>query len=114
MLRAVRSYQVTTACFIDGSLGLELIRIASLGSSPAMSTSETVPVEPGNRIQIPSEWVQALGLREQVVLNRTPEGILIRPQPSLSWDEFFAEKLVISSNKDASDEIEISKDDLLY
>jgi bifunctional DNA-binding transcriptional regulator/antitoxin component of YhaV-PrlF toxin-antitoxin module len=79
-----------------------------------MSTSEITHIEAGNRIQIPAEWVQALGLRDRVVLDRTPEGILIRPQPAVTWDDIFAEKLVIGSNTEASDEIEVFKDDLLF
>lgn len=79
-----------------------------------MSTSEITHIEAGNRIQIPAEWVQAMGLRDRVVLDRTPEGILIRSEPKLTWDEFFADGLVIGSNTEASDEIEVSKDDLLF
>jgi hypothetical protein len=41
-----------------------------------MSTTQTTPIEPGYQIQLPAEWAEALGLKGQVVLAQTAEGIL--------------------------------------
>ncbi|HET6881638.1 MAG TPA: hypothetical protein VFI31_15850 [Pirellulales bacterium] len=74
-------------------------------------------LEPGNRIQLPDEWAHALGLRGMVALEKTPEGILVRPCPQTSWDEFFATKLQIGSAPAAAvddDELELTRDDLLF
>ena len=46
-----------------------------------VSSTEITALEPGNRIQLPDEWAQALGLRGLVALDKTPEGILVRPCP---------------------------------
>lgn len=45
---------------------------------------QIAPLEPGNRIQLPDEWAKALGLRGSVALDKTPEGILVRPCPQKS------------------------------
>jgi hypothetical protein len=55
------------------------------------------PVEPGNRIQLPADWAQDLGLRGLVALERTGEGILVRPCPRTTWDDIFATKLTVGS-----------------
>src|ERR1700682_3199249 len=62
-----------------------------------MSTRHITPIEPGNRIQLPAEWADSLGLRQRVVLDRTTEGILVRPCPPTTWDDIFATKLTIGS-----------------
>jgi hypothetical protein len=79
-------------------------------------------LEPGNRIQLPAEWVAALGSPLAVVLDRTAEGILIRPcppaapNPQVTWDDFFATKLVIGSAPASQDddELELTGDDFLF
>lgn len=77
---------------------------------------EITALEPGNRIQLPDEWARALGLRGFVALDKTPEGILVRPCPQKSWDEFFANPLEIGSAPQAADEsdFEVTGDDLLF
>jgi hypothetical protein len=72
-----------------------------------MNTTQTTPVEPGFRIQLPPEWAEGLGLKGQVVLTRTVEGILVRPSPQATWDEIFATKLTIRP-ADPSDDPEIT------
>ena len=46
-----------------------------------MSTIQPAPLEPGNRIQLPAAWVEALGLRGLVTLERADNVIIIRPGP---------------------------------
>jgi hypothetical protein len=81
-----------------------------------MSTSQLAPVESGNRIQLPAEWVEALGLRGLVRLERTDGGILVRPCARLTWDDIFATKLVIgSAPADKNDDaVEMTGDDFLF
>lgn len=77
---------------------------------------EIAPLEPGNRVQLPDEWAKALGLHGLVALDKTPEGILVRPCPQKSWDEFFATKLEIGSAAPVADDddFEVTHDDLLF
>ena len=42
-----------------------------------MNTTETTTIEPGNRIRLPAEWTESLGLQGQVVLIKTDDGILV-------------------------------------
>jgi hypothetical protein len=81
-----------------------------------MSPIQTTPLESGNRIQLPAEWVDALGLRGRVTLEQTNDGILVRPWPRLTWDELFATKLVIGSAPPDQDEddVELTRDDFLF
>ena len=74
-----------------------------------------IPLEPGNRIQLPPEWTEALGMRQLVLLERTAQGILIRPHPS-TWDDIFATKLTIGSARPdtATDDLEVTGDDFLF
>jgi hypothetical protein len=75
-----------------------------------------IPVEPGNRIQLPAEWAELLQLRGVVAVEKTPDGILIRPVPPVTWKEFFATKLTIgSAPPDANeDAVEVTGDDYLF
>jgi hypothetical protein len=50
-------------------------------------------VEPGYRVQLPVEWARGLGLEGTAQLEKTADGILIRPCRPLTWDEVFANKL---------------------
>ncbi len=81
-----------------------------------MSTSQITTVEPGHRIQLPADWADALGLHGLVSLERTSEGILVRPCPPKTWDQFFATRLTINSAPpdENKDELEITGDDLLF
>jgi hypothetical protein len=81
-----------------------------------MNTTRTSSIEPGFRIQLPPEWAEGLGLKRQVVLTRTAEGMLFRPCPQATWDKIFATKLTIQP-ADPSDDPEITEvtgDDLLF
>ena len=49
-----------------------------------MNPIQTTPLEAGNRIQLPAEWAEALGLCSQVALERTRDGVLIRPCPRVT------------------------------
>ena len=71
------------------------------------------PLETGRKIQLPAEWVIELGLEQIAVLEKTAEGILIRPRRATTWDEIFAKKLKIGQQPD-SDFSEVSGDDLLF
>jgi hypothetical protein len=73
-----------------------------------------IPVEPGNRIQLPAEWAQNLGT--QVVLDQTPDGILIRPYPKATWDDVFASRLIVGSapQEDIDAKSEAAGNDLLF
>jgi hypothetical protein len=81
-----------------------------------MNPTQTTLLEPGNRIQLPAEWAHALGLRGRVALERTSDGILIRPCPRATWEEIFATKLVIGSAPPDQDEddVELTGDDFLF
>ena len=81
-----------------------------------MSTTQLTPVESGNRIQLPADWVEALGLRDLVRLERTDSGILVRPCARLTWDDIFATKLVIGSAPPDQSEnaVEMTGDDFLF
>jgi hypothetical protein len=81
-----------------------------------MNPTQITTLEPGNRIQLPAEWAKVLGLHGLVVLDKTAEGILVRPCSPTTWDDFFATKLAIGSappNKDEKD-LEVTGDDLLF
>jgi hypothetical protein len=81
-----------------------------------MSHSQLTFVEPGNRIQLPADWVGALGLQKQVLLVQTNEGILVCPGPPTTWQEIFATKLTIrSAPPDEKEEaVEVTGDDFLF
>jgi hypothetical protein len=81
-----------------------------------MNASHITPLEPENRIQLPTAWAERLGLNGQVVLDQTPAGILIRPARRYTWDEISATKLVVRSappdpNEDNLDNI---RDEFLF
>lgn len=73
-------------------------------------------LEPGNRVQLPAEWTEALGMRQRVLLDWNEQGILIRPCPPTTWDEIFATRLSIGTaspdNRDDADEV--TGDDFLF
>ena len=81
-----------------------------------MTTTQLTPVEAGNRIQLPAEWAEALGLHNQVILDRTNEGIFVRPCPPITWNEIFATKLIIGSAppQENDDTLELTGDDFLF
>jgi AbrB family looped-hinge helix DNA binding protein len=73
-----------------------------------------VLIEAEYRIQIPSEWAEELGLKNTVMLEKTPNGIIVRPYYALTWDEIFGEKLTMGQQVFAMDLSEVSGDDLLF
>ncbi|MGC8638450.1 MAG: AbrB/MazE/SpoVT family DNA-binding domain-containing protein [Isosphaeraceae bacterium] len=81
-----------------------------------MNATHTTAIEAGNRIQLPAEWAEALGLRDQVVLVKTDDGILVRPQPEPTWDDIFASKLSVKPGDPTRslESAEVSGDDLLF
>jgi hypothetical protein len=78
-----------------------------------MNLPRVVPVEPGNRIQSPSDRLPELTPGGRVVLERTPQGILIRPCPAVGWDEVFADKLPVGAAPSAPLD-EVTGNDLLF
>jgi antitoxin component of MazEF toxin-antitoxin module len=82
----------------------------------SMSTIQSAAIESGNRIQLPADWVEALGLRGLVTLERTDNGILIRPSPRFTWDDIFATRLSIQPGDAATAPTvtDLSGDDLLF
>jgi AbrB family looped-hinge helix DNA binding protein len=81
-----------------------------------MITSQTTVIEPGNRIRLPAEWAEDLGLQDQVVLVKTDEGIMVRPHPKATWDDVFANRLSARPGNASTtpDVMEVSGDDLLF
>jgi hypothetical protein len=78
-----------------------------------MSTIRITLVQPGHLIQLPAEWAEALGLRSVAALEKTAEGIVVRPWPALTWDQVFASKLAIGRRPPADEGFEGSGDDFL-
>ena len=74
---------------------------------------KTLSLAPDCTIELPPDWVAELGLKSGVVLERTHNGILIRPYPVQTWDEIYAEKLKIGSPL-TLDLSEVSGDDLIF
>ncbi len=75
-----------------------------------------IPIDADNRIQLPAKWSEDLKLQGVVALERTSEGILIRPCPRFTWDDIFATKLVIGSAPldQNEDDLEVTGDDFLF
>ena len=78
-----------------------------------MNTTVVTPIDAQNCIHLPADWVKALGLHGEVVLERADNGILVRPHPRFTWDDIFATKLTIgpaAANADEK-ELEVTGDD---
>ena len=73
---------------------------------------KTLALETDYKIKLPLNWVKELGLESGVVLERTDDGILIRPYIAQTWDEIYAEKLKMG-DPSALDLSEVSGDDLI-
>jgi hypothetical protein len=74
---------------------------------------QTTLVQVGYTIQIPAAWVAELGLGACVILEKTAEGILVRPCGPDTWDDIFAEKLPMGQRPLGLDLSEVSGDDVL-
>ncbi|HEX5443593.1 MAG TPA: hypothetical protein VFW87_07180 [Pirellulales bacterium] len=81
----------------------------------SMTTVQITALEPGNRIQLPAEWATGLGISRAVSLERTPDGIPVRPA-QLTWNEISANKLSIRPGDVSTepDVTELSGDDLIF
>ena len=73
---------------------------------------KTLPLETDHKIKLPRDWVKELGLELGVMLEKTDEGILIRPYTAQTWDEIYAKKLKMETPS-ALDLSEVSGDDLI-
>ena len=73
---------------------------------------KTLSLETDYKIKLPLDWVKDLGLESGVVLEKTDDGILIRPHTAQTWDEVYAEKLKIG-DPSALDLSEVNGDDLI-
>jgi bifunctional DNA-binding transcriptional regulator/antitoxin component of YhaV-PrlF toxin-antitoxin module len=73
----------------------------------------TLSLETDYKIKLPIDWVKELGLESGIVIERTDDGILIRPYTAQTWDEIYAEKLKIGTPS-ALDLSEVSGDDLIF
>jgi len=71
------------------------------------------PVEAGHKIQLPAEWAAELRLENMAALEKTADGIVVRPCRAATWDEIFATKLPMGQRPAALDLSEMSGDDLL-
>jgi hypothetical protein len=89
----------------------------TLGDLFQMSTNKTkvTALEPGNRVELPAEWTDGLGISGLVTLERTDDGILVAPCPRFTWDDIFATRLSVRQGDSAipPDISELSGDDLL-
>ncbi len=74
---------------------------------------KTLALETDYKIKLPLDWVKEFGLESGIVIERTDDGILIRPCTVQTWDEVYAEKLIIG-NTSALDLSEVSGDDLIF
>jgi hypothetical protein len=79
-----------------------------------MERAKITPVESGNRVQLPVDWLKELGIEKSVLLDRKEEGILVRRCSPFTWDEIFASKLVFKPWNGQKEDIEVTKDDLLF
>ena len=71
-------------------------------------------IETYHKIQLPSEWVEELGLQGLISLEKKAGEISVRPCSAISWDEVFADKLSFGTNSAVSNVIEVSGDDYLF
>ena len=74
---------------------------------------KTLTLETNYKIRLPFDWVKELGLESGVVLERTDDGILIRPYTAQTWDEIYAKKLKME-DPSALDLSEVSGDALIF
>lgn len=71
-------------------------------------------IEPDHKVQLPSEWIEELGLHGLITLEKGAEGITLRPCSNITWDEVFADKLPLGSPDTEPDLSEVSGDDCLF
>lgn len=75
-------------------------------------------LEAGNCVRLPAQWAAELGLHDAVLLDKTAQGILVRPAEAgptpLTWAEIFATKLVVGSAPASADAVEEIPDEFLF
>ncbi|MDE0635848.1 MAG: AbrB/MazE/SpoVT family DNA-binding domain-containing protein [Candidatus Poribacteria bacterium] len=74
---------------------------------------KTLALETDYKIKLPLDWVKELGLESGVVLEKTDDGILIRPHTAQTWDEVYADKLKMGKSS-ALNLSEVSGDGLIF
>jgi len=74
---------------------------------------KTLALETDYKIKLPLDWMKELGLESGVVLEKTDDGILIRPHTAQTWDEVYAEKLKMGKSS-ALNLSEVSGDGLIF
>ncbi len=70
------------------------------------------PLGQNREIEIPADWAEELNLASSVYLEKTAEGILIRPICPETWDEIFATRLKPDTQVSQEEDLEIRGDDL--
>ena len=78
-----------------------------------MSTRRLTAIGPDHRVRLPSDWAESLGLTDVAALEKTDDGIVVRPARAAGWDEIFATKLPMQCGPATAEEVEVSGDDLL-
>jgi AbrB family looped-hinge helix DNA binding protein len=58
-----------------------------------------VKIDEQGRIIIPKEIRERKKLNDEVVLEETNEGLIIKPKSKITWKQFFKKKLQIDWNK---------------
>jgi hypothetical protein len=71
-------------------------------------------IQPDHRIQLPAEWVQELSFHGLATMEKSGDGIFVRPCLNATWDEVFADKLPVGSSIAAFDPSEVSGDDYIF
>ncbi len=71
-------------------------------------------LEAGNRVQLPAEWVEEIGLSGQAAMERVAGGILIHSPAPSSWDTLFRDKIALNPAASSPESEEINDDDCLY
>ena len=71
-------------------------------------------IQPDHSIRLPDEWVDEFRLHGFAVLEKAPDGILVRACSSTTWDDVFADKLPVGRHDSEFDESELSGDHYLF
>jgi hypothetical protein len=79
-----------------------------------MNTQRIATIDTEDRLQLPHDWVESLGLGSVASLQITTTGILVRPATPRNWHEIFATKLPLGVGPAVDEEIEVREDDLLF
>ena len=55
-------------------------------------------IEPDHKVQLPSDWVEELGLHGTIALEKAADGLILRPCSGVTLDDVFADKLSVGSH----------------